>query len=726
MKTPVVLLVDDEDSIINSLRGSMEDEGYIVLSASDGIKAMEIIKSHPVDMVFLDIWLPGTDGLTTLKTIKEFDSTIDVVMMTGHGTINTAVQAVKQGAFDFLEKPFSLDSVIDIAHKIKQTKLAAIKTDLSDGAKAQNMDLTGNTAAIREINALISKAVADSKHLLLQGESGSGKEHVAKLVHHRLKDPDKKGFLKINCSLFNPDDLAIELFGTAVSSKPSPGKQGAIKNPLYKTVFLDAVDLLPLKIQDRLADEITTMKDKSVKKKIVAATIKAVESEIASGRFSRKLFDSFQYRIVLPPLRERRSDIPLLIERFLNRFCADNGFKEKTVDDEAMEILVNYDWHGNIKELKNLVEKLAVSVSTSCISAGDIPVSFRDDINYNIALCYDRHNSMESAEASWRKHFILYHLRKNQRDISRTADQLNIKERTLQKYIREYNIIIPGKSKQAFNYQKTLKRSMVISGRGLHSGDKTGLILSPLPPNSGIIFGNISDNETVPAHIDFVESTSYATCLRNGTATARTIEHLLAVLHAYRITNLMVKINNEVPIMDGSASDFCRIIDDAGIEEQDEIIEEITVRKKYVLDSPDTNGKSITVEPSNLFSIHYTLDYPPPVGRQVYEFQMTSPEKFRDEIAPARTFGFVKDIEQLEKRGLAGGGRLNNFILIDDEKIVNTTLRFPEEFARHKILDMVGDLYLLGRPLKCRISAKMTGHSENIALVKMLTKKLNL
>ena len=186
MKNLAILLVDDEPSIVNSLRGSLEDEGHILLTASDGNRALEIVKSHPVDIIFLDIWLPGMDGIQTLKAVKDFDSSIDVVMMTGHGTVNTAVQAVKHGAFDFLEKPFSLDAVIDIIRKIKEKQQVTAKG--SPGLKApENRDelpaLSGNSLAIVKVMDQIKCAASGKGHVLLLGETGTGKEHAAQLIH---------------------------------------------------------------------------------------------------------------------------------------------------------------------------------------------------------------------------------------------------------------------------------------------------------------------------------------------------------------------------------------------------------------------------------------------------------------------------------------------------------------------------------------------------------------
>ncbi len=266
--------------------------------------------------------------------------------------------------------------------------------------------------------------------------------------------------------------------------------------------------------------------------------------------------------------------------------------------------------------------------------------------------------------------------------------------------------------------EHTIGRSVVASGTGLHSGVKTGIILQPLPPRSGIQFAQLSTDETVPAHLDWVDSTGYATTLHRNGVTAKTVEHLLATLHAYRVTNVLVKMQGEIPIMDGSALDFCNLIESAGVVEQDAPLEEIVVHERIAVEK--ANGESILIEPADDFRIEYTLVYPHPVGTQHYAFTYNGPHSFRDEIAPARTFGFLREMKQLAAMGLANGGRLDNCILIDEEKVVNTTLRFADEFARHKVLDIMGDSYLLGRPLRGRIVAHKTGHSDNIALLRAI------
>ncbi len=272
--------------------------------------------------------------------------------------------------------------------------------------------------------------------------------------------------------------------------------------------------------------------------------------------------------------------------------------------------------------------------------------------------------------------------------------------------------------------QRTLKKSIVTSGQGLHSGIKTGLILHPLPPQSGILFTGISGDVRVPAHLDYVGSTGYATSLRAKGFAVGTVEHLLAALHSYGITNLLVKVQGEIPILDGSAVDFCNLIDEAGVQEEREERSEILVDRTYRVGSQ--SGESITIEPADVFSVRYVLNYPKPVGVQEHAYIDRGPGFFKEEIAPARTFGFVKDIEELQQAGLVNGGKLNNCILIDDEKIINTDLRFPNELARHKVLDIIGDFYLLGKPVRGAITAHMTGHADNIALLRELRSGMGL
>ncbi|MBM3226874.1 MAG: UDP-3-O-[3-hydroxymyristoyl] N-acetylglucosamine deacetylase, partial [Candidatus Tectomicrobia bacterium] len=269
--------------------------------------------------------------------------------------------------------------------------------------------------------------------------------------------------------------------------------------------------------------------------------------------------------------------------------------------------------------------------------------------------------------------------------------------------------------------QRTLGRSVVLYGQGLQSGLKTGMILSPLPSHSGIVFKNITTGRTMPASVDYIESTDFCTSLKQGCIAARTVEHLLSALHAYDITNALVTINDEVPIMDGSADAFCHLIEDAGLAEQDARVEEFIVDRCYAVGQVRADSKFILVEPYDGFRVTYRLDYPPPLGVQEFSYEHKGSTGYRHEIAPARTFAFVKEVEKMHELGLIGGGRLTNVVLIGEEKIINSApLRFPNECVRHKILDIIGDMYLLGKKLRGHVYANMTGHTENVALVKQL------
>jgi UDP-3-O-[3-hydroxymyristoyl] N-acetylglucosamine deacetylase len=268
--------------------------------------------------------------------------------------------------------------------------------------------------------------------------------------------------------------------------------------------------------------------------------------------------------------------------------------------------------------------------------------------------------------------------------------------------------------------QKTIRKSIVVYGVGLHSGVKTGLILLPMPEDSGIVFEHIPDGERIPAYIDYVYSVGYASSVKGKNCIVRTIEHLLATLHMYGITNLLVKVSEEIPILDGSAIEICTKIEEAGVIEQKEGVEPLKITEKVALTTLN-DSQYLSIEPSDAFEIDYVMEYPKPIGNQHHHFKGDKDEFVR-EIAPARTFGFIKDFERLAKNGLSSGVRANNVIILNDDGVLNTELRFENEFVRHKILDVIGDIYLLNRPVIGKIMAKHTGHIENIALVKELKK----
>ncbi len=272
--------------------------------------------------------------------------------------------------------------------------------------------------------------------------------------------------------------------------------------------------------------------------------------------------------------------------------------------------------------------------------------------------------------------------------------------------------------------QRTLARSILLYGTGLHSGAKSGLVLEPLSENSGIHFATVSRTEVVPAHVSVVSSTGFATTLSRGASAFSTVEHLMSAFSAYGITNMLVKCEGEVPVLDGSSREYCRLFEEVGIVEQDAPVHAIKIDRELKIEG--NRGEFIKIEPSDGFSIDYTLRYPEPVGEQHFSFNLNDSAEYKTEIAPCRTFGFVKDIGFLQRQGYAQGGRFDNFILFGEEGAINDSLRFPNEPVRHKILDAIGDLYLLGRPLQGKVTACMTGHSDNIELLALIAKTYDL
>ncbi len=276
--------------------------------------------------------------------------------------------------------------------------------------------------------------------------------------------------------------------------------------------------------------------------------------------------------------------------------------------------------------------------------------------------------------------------------------------------------------------QRTLRENVVLNGVGLLSGRKTGIILSPLGVGEGIVFQTL-DGQTIRGHITSLENFSRtasaktfsanSTTLANGRQQVRTVEHLMAIFSIYGITNVLIKIDDEVPNIDGSAKDFCDLIEQAGIEEQPALTKVAVIRRKIGVGIDERHEKHLYAEPFEGFEIVMRVDYPPPIGEQIFTF---NPEKksFAKDIAPARSFNTFENIEMAQRLGKVGGGYLNSHIIMYEGKVINTELRFPDEFVRHKILDLIGDLYLLGFPIKGRITANMTSHGYNQAMVERL------
>ncbi len=668
-----VLIVDDEKNIVSSLQEILNDEGYEIATAEDGLDALEMVQSEPPDLVLLDIWIPGMDGIEVLQAIKTYHPEIEVLVMSGHGTIDTAVKATKLGAYDFIEKPFSLNQlVLSVERALKQRKG---RMNGVGGQETAQHELPHCFEMMVEVKKAVTQASKTDAPILIQGEVGTGKEFIAQAIHHKSK---KSNFSlhKINCSLRSMPKIEIELFSpqNEKGQKTKSARGGAGK----KAVYLKNIDSMSKDVQAKLA---SALKSSSSSRKIegfipdrvFASSTKDLETLVGQGEFNGDLYEILKKNIInVPPLRDNRALIPTLVEEYFEDLENKGKVVCKNFNEETMRVLCEYDWPENFKELRSVLDQIARTIHP------------------------DEEITVKDVSALIRK----------------TQPPLRTKPKTSKK------------KKKNQRLQRTLKRSVVLCGRGLHSGIKTGLIMQPLPPGSGIIFGDISSGSTIPAKVENVQSTEYATSLRKGYASVSTIEHIMATLHMYRVHNLLIKIGDEAPVMDGSAKDFCQLIEDGDFEEQDEIYEELIIDKTYTFGAKEEGGAHISIEPYDGFKVSYHMEYPAPIGTMEHTFEFQGAESFKEEIAPARTFGFVKDVAMLNKMGFGVGGKLDNFILLGDEKVLNTTLRYENEFARHKILDILGDFYLLGKPIRGYIKAHKSGHTQNIGLLKAIKEDL--
>ena len=674
-----ILIVDDEKNIVRSLTGVLSDEGYEISTTGDGIKALEIIQKDPPDLVLLDIWLPGMDGIEVLKTLKTYNSGVEVLIMSGHGTIDTAVKVTK------LELPMCFETMPEVKKGIKSF----------------------------------------SKHMkptLLLGENGTGKETVARTIHAKSKKGNLP-FIKLNCLFRQEQEIQSQLFkrkGNKTKIKQDPGK---------KVVYLSNIESLSKGLQKKLAEVLQNLNIELLPERLFISSSEDLDDLAAKGQFHIPLLDCFKKTsLLIQPLKNYSTSIPLIVKEFLEATRHHQKTNVPNIKDEALTALSRYSWPGNIQELRSVLEKLVLICSNqNTISIQDLPSKIWKAQNLMDNRSFNQAGSLEEAESIWEKNFILYHLKQNNWNIDKTCKNLKTEKKRFNEKLKYHSIETnetETTSLQNKYPQRTLKRSVVLCGSSLHSGIKTGLILQPMPPGSGIIFGDIASGKTIPAQLENVQSTDYSTCLKKGASSVGTIEHIMATLHMYRVTNLLIKIGDEAPVMDGSAKAFCELLEDGEFEDQDDFYEEIVVDKSYSFGNKDKDEPYISIEPSENFSVSYHMEYPEPIGIQDFTFDFQGDESFKKEIAPARTFGFMEEVAQLTKMGYASGGKLDNFILLGDKKVLNTKLRFEDEFARHKILDILGDFYLLGKPIRGKIIASKSGHTQNVGLLKIIRDSL--
>ena len=444
---PNILIIDDEASICESLQDILEDEGYNVATACGGEAGIRCVASEQIDLVFLDILMPGGfDGLETLRRIKQISADTEVIMITGHGTFELALEAGSMGALDFLGKPLSLDIILDKVKEVVQ-KIELRHTQIAEESGDFERPIIGTSRPIQDILAKIRQVAPTNGRVLITGESGTGKELIAYAIHD-LSPRHKAAFVKVNCAAIPTDLIESELFGhergafTGASSR----RIGKFEQADDGTIFLDEIaDMSPSTqakvlhvLEEQEFERVGGGQTVSVDVRVISATNKNLQEEIQNDNFREDLY----YRLnVVPlhilPLRERVTDLPLLIDYFLSRFCRENQKPKMTLHESTLEILNGYSWPGNVRELRNVMERLVILCPRETVETEDLPVELnrRDDPSQ-----ISTETPLRAAKNEFEHHFIRNCLETNDWNITETARQLGIERTNLHRKMRQYDI----------------------------------------------------------------------------------------------------------------------------------------------------------------------------------------------------------------------------------------------------------------------------------------------
>jgi two-component system nitrogen regulation response regulator NtrX len=447
-----ILIVDDEVSICQSLKAILEDEGYQVLVAGSGEEAIKTVAEEMPQLVLLDIWMPGMDGLDALKAIKAAHPNVLVIMMSGHGTIETAVKATKLGAFDFIEKPLSLDKVIILVSNAINVARLEEENILLKQKVAHQYELTGASPLINELKEMISIVAPTNAWILIMGENGTGKELVARSIHH-LSRRSQKPIIEVNCAAIPEELIESELFGheKGAFTGATEKKRGKFDLAHEGTIFLDEVADMSLKaqakilriLQEKKFERVGGNKVIDMDVRVLAATNKDLEKEMEAGRFRQDLY--YRLHVIplrVPPLRDRKEDIPFLAERFLHDFAAKEGQSQKKLTDGALACLQAHDWPGNVRELKNIIERLIILTPSNEIKADDIPELYvKTDHDDSLLEPLAGGDSLRDARLDFERQFILKKLDEFDGNISKTAEAIGLERSNLHKKLKSLKVV---------------------------------------------------------------------------------------------------------------------------------------------------------------------------------------------------------------------------------------------------------------------------------------------
>ena len=446
---PNVLIVDDERGIRESLQGVLEDEGYKASHAESAEVALELLDKRPFDVVLLDVWLPGMDGLDCLQRIKQNDEAPEVIMISGHGTIETAVRATKLGAFDFLEKPLSLEKTLIVVKNA--TDARRLRTENRDLKRQQPKSvIVGESIPMKALRQQIAMMAPTNGRVLIYGESGTGKELVARAIHGQSLR-NEAWFVEVNCAAIPEDLIESELFGHRRGSfaGASADKEGRFAKANSGTLFLDEVGDMSLKTQSKVlrtldegsftpvgGDEVV-----SVDVRVIAATNKDLEEEISRGNFREDLF--YRLNVIpfyVPPLRERLEDVPLLARHFLKDFSSQYSRRAKEITDDAIDALMRYSWPGNVRELRNVIERIVIMNPTiTRLERKHLPpLVYREGSRRT----GDGFSTLHQARAAYERDYILKTLDQNHGNVSRSAEVLGLERSHLYRKMKTLGIAV--------------------------------------------------------------------------------------------------------------------------------------------------------------------------------------------------------------------------------------------------------------------------------------------
>jgi two-component system, NtrC family, nitrogen regulation response regulator NtrX len=444
-----ILIVDDESAIRESLQGVLEDEGYKISTSPSGEDCLELMRKSVFDVLLLDVWLPGIDGLDTLEKIRGMEDPPEVIMISGHGTIETAVRATKLGAYDFVEKPLSLEkTLILVKNAIEARRLRRDNRELRKQLQAKSV-IVGDSVPTKALRQQIAVMAPTNGRVLIYGESGTGKELVAHAIHAQSLRQDE-AFVELNCAAIPEDLIESELFGHVKSSFPGAlsDKEGKFQMADRGTLFLDEVGDMSLKTQAKVMRTLEEQRFTpvggtqaiTVDARVIASTNKDLEEEIDRGNFREDLF----YRLnvipfLVPPLRERKEDVPVLARHFLKEFAAAYGRRPREITDDAIDTLRRYAWPGNVRELRNVIERLVIMNPTaSRFERKHLPpLVYRDG---GRRAAGSEASTLHQARAAYERDYILKKLDENHGNVTRTAEMLGLERSHLYRKMKSLGI----------------------------------------------------------------------------------------------------------------------------------------------------------------------------------------------------------------------------------------------------------------------------------------------